>query len=102
MSDDDVVNRAPLGLTLSAEELYQVTGYRQSAKQLAELHRLGFVRARRSVLGPIILERSHYEAVCKGQYGLRPGEDARPEPKLRLPAPRAQATKGGKRGPVGG
>ena len=84
MSDDDVVKRDTRGLTLSEEELYQVTGYRQSAKQLTELHRLGFVRARRSRLGTIVLERTHYEAVCKGQYGLGSGHDGQPQPKLRL------------------
>lgn len=42
-------------------------GYSQPAKQLQELHRQGFWRARRSRLtGAIILERAHYEAVCRG------------------------------------
>lgn len=54
-----------MSLVLSAEELIALTGYRRSAEQLAELHRQGFYRARRSpATGAIILERAHYDAVC--------------------------------------
>lgn len=55
-------------ITLTPDELYALTGYHQPAKQLAELHRQGFVRARRSaVAGAVILERTHYDAVCRGE-----------------------------------
>lgn len=76
MSSDD---------TLSAEAIYRLTGYRQPALQLKELHRQGFWRARRAkVTGEVILERPHYDAVASGT-GTAPGH--RPQvrqPKLRL------------------
>lgn len=53
-------------ITLTAAELVEVTGYRRAAEQLAELQRRGFVRARKSRLGDVILERAHYDAVCSG------------------------------------
>ena len=53
-------------LSLTPDEVAEVTGYRQQAKQLEELHRQGFWRARRSITGRVILERAHYEAVCRG------------------------------------
>lgn len=54
-------------LTLSEAQLREVTGYRQPYKQLAELQRRGFHRARLSkVTGKVILERAHYDAVCAG------------------------------------
>ncbi len=58
---------------MSADEIRRVAGgYVQPSKQLAELKRQGFWRARRARLtGEVILERAHYEAVCSGQ-------DARP------------------------
>lgn len=54
-------------LLLTPDELASLTGYRQPARQLAELHRLGFWRARRGRLGAVILERAHYDAVSRGQ-----------------------------------
>jgi hypothetical protein len=64
------VQEAELGVrmltaTLSFEELFAVTGYRQVRRQLGELHIRGFIRARLQ-LGKVILERVHYEAVCRG------------------------------------
>jgi len=71
-------------IVLSAEELSGLTGYQRAAKQLEELHRWGFVRARR-VNGRTLLERAHYEAVCAGVYGLGPQlPKPEPEPELRL------------------
>jgi len=56
-----------MSATLSPQEIDDVTGYRRPADQLAELHRQGFYRARRSpTTGQIILERAHYDAVCAG------------------------------------
>ena len=54
------------GITLSAAEIAEITGYTQPAKQLAELHRQGFWRARRNAVGAVVLERTHYEAVSRG------------------------------------
>ncbi len=56
-----------MNLTLSPEELRMLTGYQQPVRQLDELRRQGYWRARRSVLGSVILERAHYEAVCRGE-----------------------------------
>jgi hypothetical protein len=55
------------GVTLSDEELRAVTQYVQPARQLAELRRQGFYRARRGRDGSVILERAHYEAVATAE-----------------------------------
>lgn len=60
----DTVTAADLILTPG--ELEALTGYRRAGEQLAELHRRGFIRARRSHAGGVILERAHYLAVCAG------------------------------------
>ena len=55
-------------LTLTVPELRVLTGYAQPARQLAELLRQGFYRARLSpVTGAVILERAHYEAVTTAE-----------------------------------
>ena len=64
-------------LTLDQAELEQLTGYRQPSRQLAELHRQGFVRARRNRLGDVVLERGHYDAVVAGDR-VQPAQDERP------------------------
>lgn len=64
-------------LTLDPDELQALTGYAQRARQLDELHRQGFVRAR-IVRGVLVLERAHYEAVCSGMR-------AEKRPQLRMP-----------------
>jgi hypothetical protein len=56
-------------LILTPEELVTLTGYRQPSRQLAELHRMGFHRARRNGLGAVVLERPHYDAVSAGSLG---------------------------------
>lgn len=66
-------------LTLTPDELAEITGYSQPHKQLAELHRLGFSRARRDRLGRVVLERAHYDAVATGGATQAP-----PRPKVRL------------------
>jgi hypothetical protein len=75
-----------MSITLTADELRLLTGYQQPGRQLEELRRQGYWRARRSPIGYVILERAHYEAVCRGE---RPpaevGRDAG-RPKLRLKA----------------
>lgn len=68
-------------LTLSRVELHRITGYRQQAKQLAELHRQGFYRARRSrTSGAVILERGHYDAIIAARSSPAPPEET---PQLR-------------------
>ena len=54
-------------LTLTDDQLHELTGYRQPAAQLRELHRQGFHRARRNPAGHVVLERAHYDAVCAGR-----------------------------------
>ena len=69
-------------LLLTVEELEALTGYRRASDQLRKLRRQGFVRARRSPLGSVILERAHYDAVCRG-----PAQPASPRvrpPRLRV------------------
>lgn len=56
-----------MSLLLTPDELQALTGYKQPAAQLAELHRQGYWRARRApITGRVILERAHYEAVAQG------------------------------------
>lgn len=62
-----------MSLMLSADEIREITGgYVQPSKQLAELHRMGYYRARRSALtGAVLLDRAHYEAVNGGDVPKR-------------------------------
>ena len=54
-------------ITLTPDELYQITGYKLPSRQCKELLRQGFSRARQSTIARnVILEREHYEAVCRG------------------------------------
>lgn len=64
-------------LILDQAELEAITGYRQPSRQLAELRRQGFLRARRNRLGEVVLERGHYDAVVAGGPALA-GQDERP------------------------
>lgn len=68
-------------LVLTPDELVALTGYRQPSRQLLELHRQGFSRARRGSVGQVILERAHYEAVSSGRVAAN--DPGRPRPKLR-------------------
>lgn len=72
-------------LILAGEEVKRVSGgYSQPAKQLAELHRQGFWRARRSkITGEVILERAHYDAVCSGREHASVVDTVSPTPRLR-------------------
>ncbi len=63
-------------IVLTQVELIAITGYRQAARQLAELHNRGFHRATLGRDG-VVLERAHYEAVCGGAV-----ERARPKVQL--------------------
>ena len=53
-------------IILTTDELERVTGYKTPKRQVQELHRQGFYRARIAVTGNVILERAHYDAVCAG------------------------------------
>ena len=65
-------------LTLTADELHALTGYRWARKQLEALHARGFWRAYINVCGRVVLERAHYDAVCRG-------DSQRPKPKMLIP-----------------
>ena len=84
--DEDLSRGEPANdcdLMLNAFEIQALTGYKQAAKQLAELHRQGYWRARRAPMtGRILLERAHYDAVARGQ-DTAPTAPAKPAPKLR-------------------
>jgi hypothetical protein len=64
---------------LTDEELIDITGYKLAPFQLQELRRQGFHRARRSpTTRRVIVERQHYDAVCRGDTAQRD------EPQLRM------------------
>ncbi len=65
---------------LTDAEVAALTEYEQPSKQLQELHRQGFYRARIGRHGRVVLERAHYEAVCRGQATPPPRH-----PRLRTP-----------------
>lgn len=75
-----------MSIILTADELADVTGYRTPKRQLAEMHRQGFYRARISATtGNVILERAHYDAVCAGAKPAKEPIVRNPfTPKLRL------------------
>jgi hypothetical protein len=54
-------------IALTEAELKRITGYELPCKQLAVLHNRGFHRAYIANKGGVVLERAHYEAVCRGQ-----------------------------------
>jgi len=53
-------------ITLQPDELEHLTGFKQATQQLNVLQRRGFNRAFIGRRG-LVLERAHYEAVCRGQ-----------------------------------
>ena len=65
-------------LTLTPDELAALTGYRQAAKQLEALLSRGFWRATINAAGRVIVERSHYEAITRGEVSA-------PKPKMIIP-----------------
>ena len=54
---------------IPAAQIERMTGYVLPCKQLDALHQRGFVRAYRNRRGVVILEKSHYDAVTRGQFG---------------------------------
>lgn len=53
-------------ITLEPDELRRITGYARPSDQVTELLKQGFYRARRARDGSVVLERAHYDAVCRG------------------------------------
>lgn len=62
-------------LLLSEAELIELTGYKQPTKQLGVLHARGFTRAYIGRSG-VVLERTHYEAVTRGEASQPPRKSA--------------------------
>lgn len=95
-----VAERTSLNLTY--DEVVEASGgYVRPADQLRALHARGFVRAwrRREGSGPVVLERAHYDAVTRGQYGPQQAVGGAPadRPKA-MPNRAAFLAKYGKRG----
>jgi hypothetical protein len=69
------------GLNLAPDEIREASGgYVRAADQLRALHARGFTRAFISkATHKVVLERAHYEAVTRGQFGAAANEPiARP------------------------
>lgn len=64
-----------MDITLNHAELVALTGYSLPCKQLNVLHKRGFLRAYIGRRG-VVLERTHYEAVCVGQTAKAPVKEA--------------------------
>ncbi|MBA4343879.1 MAG: hypothetical protein C0423_17215 [Methylibium sp.] len=56
----------PRPITLTPDEIADLTRYRRASAQLRELHARGFARAYIRA-GQVVLERPHFEAVCRGE-----------------------------------
>lgn len=54
-------------VVLNEEEVQALTGYKVSTRQLDVLRRRGFHRAYINRMGTVVLERTHYEAVSRGE-----------------------------------
>lgn len=70
-----------MSLTLTPEEIAEITGGLQLPRcQVKRLQDRGFVRARLE-RGKCVLERAHYEAVCRGEFaaGAEKRDTARPQ-----------------------
>lgn len=68
---------AETNIILARDEIRAITGFSQAPKQLDELKRQGFWRARIAA-SRVILERSHYEAVCAAGNPARRGPKVKP------------------------
>jgi hypothetical protein len=71
-------------LLLTSAEIYELTGLELPRCQVRRLQEQGFARAR-LVRGKTVLERAHYEAVCRGMFAPAPAasDTSRPRPALR-------------------
>ena len=57
---------------LTPNEIEAMTGFKIATRQLAVLRERGFHRAFVNRAGAVVLERAHYDAVCRGQMGQQP------------------------------
>lgn len=74
-----------MSLILDQEELHALTGGLTLPRcQLKILRERGFFRARLE-RGKLVLERAHYDAVCRATFTTESGkqDNARPHPQLR-------------------
>ncbi len=78
-------------LNLSVQEVVDASGgYTRPADQLKSLQARGFVRAfRKNGAGAVILERAHYDAVVRGQFGQQLPANDPGAPRTPLPPNRA-------------
>ncbi|MDN8617806.1 hypothetical protein [Variovorax ginsengisoli] len=60
-----------MSIVLTTDEIEALTGYKLATMQLERLRRDGFYRARMGRHG-VVLERTHYEAVTRGQDAETP------------------------------
>jgi hypothetical protein len=80
---------APPPLCLTAYEVRELTGgLHQPRCQVKMLQERGFVRARLE-RGRVVLERAHYEAVCRGEYTVAAPPGSRDTARPRLKSVRA-------------
>ena len=72
-------------LNLDHDEVVEASGgYKRPSDQLRSLHARGFVRAHcDGPSGKVVLERSHYEAVTRGQFGQAAANEASPSKTVR-------------------
>ncbi|WP_343638943.1 hypothetical protein [Roseateles sp.] len=75
-------------VVLSVGEIEELTRYKRAADQLRELHDRGFSRAYVRA-GSVVLERPHFEAVCRGTVEKPRGRVTPP-----VVAPRRTGTRG--------
>lgn len=71
-----------MNICLTPEEIVELTGLALPRCQVKRLQEQGFERAR-LVRGRAVLERDHYEAVCRGLFAVRHEASDTPRPKLR-------------------
>lgn len=73
-----------MSITLTPEEIFDLTGLTLPRCQVKRLKEQGFSRARLA-RGRAVLERAHYESVCRGEFtaGGQARDTARPRPQLR-------------------
>lgn len=61
------MSAADTDLLIAEAAIEAMTGYATASKQLQVLHNRGFHRAFINRAGRVVLERSHYEAVTRGE-----------------------------------
>lgn len=74
-----------MSVTLTQGQIRALAGgLTQPRRQLTELHKRGFWRARLGVDGRVLLETAHYQAVCAGTLPPTEGRgDTAHRPRLR-------------------